>query len=75
MNVYSVNDMDVQSIFRMLDRDNTSKVSITEIECLFKEHTRRNNPNLRPEIVCEKIIMAFNGDVNYIDSELRQIMQ
>ena len=72
---HQVQPQQVYDIFNRLDRENASIVSISEIECLFKELNRRVNPNLTPEIIAQKIVSAFNGDVNYIDSELRVIMQ
>ena len=51
------------------------KVAITEIEGLFKEHARKQHPNIKPDDVCANILKAFNCDVAYIDSELRRIYQ
>ena len=51
------------------------KVAITEIEGLFKEHSRKSHPNIKPDDVCANILKAFNADVGFIDSELRKISQ
>lgn len=50
-------------------------MAISEIEGLFKEHSRKNNPNIKPDDVCVKILQAFGSDVAFIDAELRRISQ
>ena len=58
-----------------MDRDRRHRVPITEIEGLFKEHNRRNQPNIRPDDVCASILKAFNGDAVFIEQQLRQMSQ
>ena len=48
-------------------------ISITDIEGLFKEHSRRSHSNIRPDEVCTRVIKAFNGDLNFIETQLGYI--
>ena len=50
-------------------------MALTEVECLFKEHQRKSHPHIRPRNVAEKILAAFNGDLNYISSGLKAVME
>ena len=66
-------DITVQDIFTQLDRDRTNKVPVTEVEGLFKEHSRRSHPNVVPSGVAANILKAFNGDIAFIERELSAI--
>ena len=57
-----------------LDRENKKKVAITEIEILFKEHGRKSHPTIRPKKVAEQILRAFNGDLAFIEMEMKAVM-
>ena len=48
-------------------------LSITAIEGLFKEHARKQNPNLKPDTVCAEILRAFNCDISFIENQLRSM--
>jgi len=74
LNIYQVTASTISEIFKQMDRDNTNKIALTEVESLFKEHSRKAHPNIRPTDVASNIIRAFNGDVNYIENSLRSVM-
>ena len=57
----------IQDIFTTLDRQNRHRLSITDIEGLFKEHSRKQNPNINPDEVILQIIIAFAGDTSFIE--------
>ena len=42
-------DQMIQEIFTTLDAANNHRLPIIEIEGLFKEHARKQNPNINPE--------------------------
>lgn len=66
--------VNIEEIFMGLDRDNNKKVAITEIELLFKEHGRKSHPNIRPKRVAEQILRAFNGELDFIEKEIKAVM-
>ena len=49
LNCAMVIDQMIQEIFTTLDAANNHRLPIIEIEGLFKEHARKQNPNINPE--------------------------
>lgn len=62
----TVTERATTDIFNGLDRHNQRKVSLGEIEGLFKNFQRINNPMINLDDVIYNVLSAFNGDHRFI---------
>ena len=66
-----INSQNIQGLFNALDSDGTGVIQKESIEQVFKEHYKKRLSGISD--YCAGLLLAFNCDIAWLESELRSL--
>jgi len=70
---HMVSAASINELFSQLNFSGRGRVAISDVEAMFKQLERSKRPNFSIHDTEEKIVRAFNGDINFVEAELERI--